>query len=108
MMSPTLHDVLAITDLPVDGDEVSFLHNVLGTDLDFQVNKKNNAYSIFINAFNRGSSPVDETEHKEFLLFWICRFFICTSLVAVVAKFALYVSAILSRSYLNIGPLVAV
>ena len=52
MMSPMLLDVATIFSLPVDGDEVSYLHDVLGTDLDFQVNKKNNMYSIFINTFN--------------------------------------------------------
>ena len=57
MIGPTLHDVAAITGLPVDGDEVLFIHDVLGTNLGFRVNKKNNAYSIYINTFNRGSGP---------------------------------------------------
>ena len=45
--------MVAITSLPVDGDEVLYLHDILGTDLGFQVNKKNNTYSIYINTFNR-------------------------------------------------------
>ena len=68
-MSPTLHDVVAITSLPVDEDEVPYLHDVLDTDLGFQVNNKNNAYSTFINTFNRGSSPIGETGHMAFILF---------------------------------------
>ena len=46
-----------------------------------------------------------DTEHRGFLLVWICRFFVCTSSVAVVAEFTLYVLAILSKNYLNIGTL---
>ena len=45
MISPTLHDVAAIIHLPVDEDKVLYLHDDLGTDLGYQVNKKNNAYS---------------------------------------------------------------
>ena len=105
MISPTLHDVADITSLSVDGDEVLYLDDVLNTGLGFQVNKNNNAYSIYINTFNRGSGFVGDIEHRAFLLFWICCFFVCTSLVAVVAEFAPYVSAILSQSYLNIGML---
>ena len=95
-MSPTLLDVAAIVGLPIDGDKVPYLHDVLGTDLDFQGNKKKNTYFTFINTFNKGSDLMGETEHKAFILFWICQFFVCTSLVAVVAEFTLYVSAILS------------
>ena len=54
--------------MPVDRDEVPFLHDVLGNNLGFQVNKKSNAYSTFIDTF-RGSDFVGETEHKAFLLF---------------------------------------
>ena len=94
MMSPTLHDMAIITDLLVDGDKVSFLHDALGMDLGFQINKKNSAYSTFINAFNRGNGPVGETKHKAFLLFWIYWFFAYTSSVVVVVEFALYMSTI--------------
>ena len=69
MISQTLHDVAAIVGLLMDGDEIPFLHDVLSSDLGFQVNKKNKAYSTFINPFNRGSGLVDETKHKAFLLF---------------------------------------
>ena len=103
MIDPTLYDVVAITGLPVDGDEVLFLHDALDIDLGFQVNKKNNVDSIFMHTFIRGSGPVCDIKHQAFLLFWICHFFICTSLVAVVVEFGPYISAILSRSYLNIG-----
>ena len=68
MMAPTLHDMAVITILPIDGDEVPFLHDILSTDLGFLVNKKNNAYSIYINTFNRGSGSVEDVEHKAFLL----------------------------------------
>ena len=105
MISFTLHNVAAIIGLLMDGDKVPFLDNVLGIDLGFQVNKKNNAYSTFINTFNRGNSPINKIGHRAFRLFWICQFFTCTSSIAVVAEFAPYVSAILSRSYLNIGAL---
>lgn len=105
MMSPTLHDVAAIVGLLVDGDEIPFLYDVLNHDLGFQVNKKNNSYSTFINTFNRGSGLIGKTEHKTFLLFWICCFFTCTSLVIVVGEFAPYVTIILNRTYLNIGSL---
>ena len=54
MMNPTLYDIAAIVGLPVDGDEIPFLHDVLGSDLGFQVNMKNDAYSTFNNTFNRG------------------------------------------------------
>lgn len=79
MMSPTLHDVVVIVGLPVDRDEIPFLYNFLSNNLGFQVNKKNNVYSTFINTFNRGSRLVGEIEHKAFFLFWIYRFFICTA-----------------------------
>ena len=69
MMVPTLHDVVAITSLLMYGDKAPFLHDVLSIDLDFQVNKKNNVYSTFINTFNRESGLVGETEHRAFLLF---------------------------------------
>ena len=105
MIGLTLHDVAAITGLPVDGDEVLFLHDVLGTGMGFHVNKKNNAYSIYINTFKRGSGPVGDIEHRAFLLFWICYFFVCTSSMAILAEFTPYVSAILRRSYLNINAL---
>ena len=55
MMSPTLHDVATIVSLPVDKGRIPFLHDVLNDDLGFQVNKKNNAYSTFINKFKRGT-----------------------------------------------------
>ena len=105
MMSPTLYDAVAIIGLAIDGDEIPFLHDVLGNDLGFQVNKKNNAYSNFINTFNRGSGVVGEIKHKAFLLFWICQFFICTSPIAVVVKFTPYVNMILNRTYLNTSAL---
>ena len=69
LMSPTLLDVVAIVGLLVDEDEVSYFHNVLGTDLGFQVNKKNNMYSTFINIFNRESGPIGGIKHNAFLLF---------------------------------------
>ena len=69
MMSPILHDMVAITGLLVDGNKVLYLHDVLDTDLDFQVNKKNNAYSTFINAFNKGGGPINGVEHRVFILF---------------------------------------
>ena len=69
MMSSMLLDMAAIVGLLRDKDKVLYLHNVLNTDLGFQVNKKNNAYSTFINTFNRGSRPVGKTIHKAFLLF---------------------------------------
>ena len=69
MMSLTLHDVAAIVGLPTNGDEVPFHHDILGNNLGFQVNKKNNAYSTFINTFNTGSGLVGEIEHKAFLLY---------------------------------------
>ena len=69
MMSSMLLNTATIVGLPVDGDEPPYLYNILGTDLGFQVNKKNNAYSTFINTFNRGSGPVGKTIHKAFLLF---------------------------------------
>ena len=97
MMSPTLHDVAAIVDLLVDRDEVPSLHNILNTDLGF--------YSTFINTFNMGSDLIGENEHKAFLLFWVCKFFVCTSSIVIVAEFAPYVSAILNRSYFNINRL---
>ena len=103
MISPTLYDVVVITGLPMDGDEVPYLHDILDIDLGFQLNKKNNAYSTLINTFNRESGPMGEIKHKVFLLFWICHFFVCTSSVPMVVEFAPYVSAILSRSYLNIN-----
>ena len=65
IMNPTLLDMVAIVGLPVDGDKVSYLHDVLGTDLGFQVNKKNNVYSTF----NQVSGPVSDMEHKAFLVF---------------------------------------
>ena len=102
MMSPTLHDIMAITGLPLDGDKVSYLHDVLEIDLGFKVSKKNNAYSTFINTLNNGSGLVGETEHRAFLLFWICHFFFCTNSTVMVAKFTPYVLAVLSPSYLNI------
>ena len=86
MMSLTFHDVTTIVGLPVDGDKIPFLHDVLDSDLGFPVYKKNNAYSILINTFNRGNDPVGEIEHKAFLLFWICCFFICTSSMVVVGE----------------------
>ena len=104
-MSPTLHDRAAVVGLLMDGDEIPFLHDMLGNDLGFQVNKNNNAYSTFINTFNGGSGPVGETEHKAFLIFWIYCFFIYTSSVVVVEKFTPYVIAILNWSYLNTGVL---
>ena len=103
MMSPTLHDVAAIVSLLVDGDEIPFLHDVIGRDLGFHVNKKNNAYLMFINTFNRGSNLISEIEHKVFLLLWIYYFFVCTSSVVVVREFAPHVIAILNQSYLNNG-----
>ena len=66
MISPTMHNITTITGLLVDGDEVRYLHDVLGTNLGFQVNKKNNAYSTFINTEN---GLLGEVEHKAFLLF---------------------------------------
>ena len=96
MISFTLHNVAAIIGLLMDGDKVPFLDNVLGIDLGFQVNKKNNAYSTFINTFNKGSTSVSVMEHKAFLLFWTCWFLICISSIVVVAKFAPYVSAFLT------------
>ena len=104
-MSPTLLDVAAIISLLVDGDEVPYLHDVLGTDLGFQINKNNNAYSTLINTFNRGTGPINEIEHKAFLLVWICQFFVYISSVTVIAEFVPYVSATLNRSYRNIGAL---
>ena len=59
----------------------------------------------FVNTFNRGCGPISETEHKAFLLFWICRFFVCTNSAAMVAEFTVYLLAILSRNYLNIDTL---
>lgn len=105
MMSPTLHDVVVIVGLPVDRDEIPFLYNFLSNNLGFQVNKKNNVYSTFINTFNRGSRLVGEIEHKAFFLFWIYRFFICTSSVAMVGEFMPNVIIILNQSYLNSGAL---
>ena len=35
MMNPVLHDMVAIIGLPVDRDEVLYLHDVLGMDLGF-------------------------------------------------------------------------
>ena len=105
IISPILHDVVAITALPVNGDEVSYLHDVLSIDLGFQVNKKNNIYSTYINTFNRGSGPEGDVKHRAFLLFWICCILICTSSVAVVVEFAPFVLTILSQSYLNLGAL---
>ena len=102
MISPMLFDVATIVVLPVDGDEMLYLHDAFGTDLGFQVNKKNNAYFTFINTFNMVSGLIGETKHKAFLLFWICRFFISTSSIVIVAKFTSYVLPILSQSYLNI------
>ena len=96
-----LHDVAAIVGLPVDKDEVHFLHDIFGNDLGFQVDKKNNAYSTF----NRGSGLVGGIEHKAFLFFWNCWLFVCTSSIVVVGEFVLYVLAILIWSYLNIGAL---
>ena len=64
MMNPKLLDMVAIVSLSLDEVEVPSLHNVVGTDLGSQVNKKNNAYSTFINIFNRGSGPISETENK--------------------------------------------
>ena len=69
MMNPILLNVATIVGLLVDEDEVSYLHNILGNDLGFQVNKKNNAYSIFINTFNRGSGLIGDLVHKVFFLF---------------------------------------
>ena len=105
IISPMLLNVVTIVGLPVDGGEVPYLHDVLGTDLGFKVNNKNNVYSTFINTFNKGNNLVGDLEHKAFLLFWIYRFFICTSSVAVVVEFAPYVLAILNQSYLNIRAL---
>ena len=95
---PHLHDMAAIIDLSMDGDEVPYLRDVLGIDLGFQVNKKNNVDFTFINTFKRVSGPISKIEHKALLLFWIYHFFICTSLMAVVAGFAPCVPAILNRS----------
>ena len=91
--------------MPVDRDEVPFLHDVLDNDLSIQINKKNNIYSTFINTFNKGSGPIGKIKHRAFLLFWICHFFVCASLVVVVGEFAPYVLAILNRSYINIEAL---
>ena len=96
MMSLMLLDVAAIIGLPMDEDEVPFFHDALDNNLGFQINKNNNAYSTFINTFNKGSVPIGKIEHKAFLLFWICYFFVCTSSVVVVGEFALYILDILN------------
>ena len=57
MIGP-LHDMAAITGLLVDGDDVPYLHDALSIELGFQVNKKNNAYSTYINTFNKGNGLV--------------------------------------------------
>ena len=68
MMSSTLYDIATIMGFLIDGDEIPFLHNLVSNDLGFQVNKKNSAYSTFITSFNNGSDPVEDIEHKAFLL----------------------------------------
>ena len=35
MISPTLYDVVTIMGLPIDGDEIPFLHELIGNDLGF-------------------------------------------------------------------------
>ena len=72
MISTTLLDVATIVSLQVDGDDVTSLYDVFGTDLDFEVNKKNNTYTTFVNTFSKGSIPAGKIKHKAFLLFWIC------------------------------------
>ena len=105
MMSPTLLNVAAIMGLPIDGDEMPFLHDIISDDRGFKVTKKNFAYSTFIASFNKGSSPVEDIEHKAFLLCCICKFFIYMNSVAMVRVFALYVNAIHHRCNLNLGAL---
>ena len=48
---------------------------------------------------------MEDLEHIAFLLYWLCKFFICKSSVAMDSEFSYYVNAILTCHYHNLGAL---
>ena len=99
-MSPTLLDVIATTGLPVKGKELPILFSLLARDLGIQYSKSIASYLAFLTVNAKSKGLVSNDEHHAFLLYWLCKYFICMNSVAIIFEYSYYVAAIVF-----VGPL---
>ena len=95
MMTPTLLDVAAILGFPNIKEEIPSLFDQILESLDFKVTKSITSYPIFITYHNQVKGLIADVEHKAFLLFWFCKFFICTNSLGIINEFAYYVAIVI-------------
>lgn len=90
-LSPTLLDVAAITGLPISRNKIPSLHHLPCNALNIQFGKITAPYSNFISGNFKVRGNVSDIKHQAFILLWLCKFFLCTNLVAVVIEYSYYV-----------------
>ena len=102
-MSLTLLKITTITGLPAKGEELLILFSLLARDLGIQISKSSALYSAFLVANAKNKGLVSNGKHHTFLLYWLCKYFICTNFVAIVSKYSYYMASIVSSRALALA-----
>ena len=80
-----------IPGLHVHGDEIPSLSSYFKESaLGIKFSKLTSAYPSFISTNNMEKCAVSNGEHNTFLLFWLCKYFVSTSSIAIVNEFSYY------------------
>ena len=100
LMSPTLVDVMTITRLPINGEKLPTLFAISIEDLGIHFSKSGASYSKFLTTNAKSRSVVSDGEYHAFLLYWLCKYFVCNNFVTMVSEYSYYVVAIASSKSL--------
>nr|CAD1842068.1 unnamed protein product [Ananas comosus var. bracteatus] len=105
MSTPTLLDLAAIAGLRPHGTEVN-----AGMEVDFSIFNvsfdNSLAFTSFIDRFNGKEGPVSDQEHVAFLLYWICRYLVCTKSLKIVKEFLKLSICLAEGQFIALGPFV--
>ncbi|XLT73228.1 hypothetical protein HN873_029654 [Arachis hypogaea] len=82
MMDPTLMDISALNDLPVDGEFVSWSTDRPKDDFDIKFDANSRA-SFIENNMGSDKDLVTDSEHVAFLLLWLNSFIFCSKSVQI-------------------------
>ena len=101
MMSPTILDIMSIIGLPIDGYQLLTFFTLSTEGLGINFSKSGALYLAFLMTNAKSKGVMFDGKHHTFLLYWLCKYFVCTNSILMVIKYLYYILAIAFR-----GPLV--
>ena len=103
-MAPTVLDICHLLGLSPIG--TPFGPDYPDLAVPFSLPSLNSSYSDFARAENKRQGPVTDKEFFSFLLYWLCKFLLCTSSQRIKPEFAPLAKALVLQKKVALAPYV--